>query len=70
MRFVPAEVDIWGVYVPPMLVNATLGALAMLVTVYLLNRFRISRFFNFPEVVMLCLAVIYTVIFNTFLFPS
>ena len=67
---IPAEVEIFGTYVPPLLLAATLGAVAMVVTVYVLNRYGLSRYFYLPEFVMLSLAAIYTVIFGTFVFPT
>ena len=67
---IPAEVEIFGTYFPPLLLDATLGAIAMVVTVYLLNRYRLSRYLYFPEFVMLSLTAIYTVIFGTFVFPT
>ncbi len=67
---IPAEVEIFGTYYPPLLLDATLGAVAMVATVYLLNRYGLSRYFYFPEVVMLSLIAIYTVIFGTFVFPT
>ena len=41
----------------------------MVLTVRVLIRFRLTRFLIFPEVVMLALVSIYTVIFGTFVFP-
>jgi hypothetical protein len=67
---IPAEVEIFGTYYPPLLLAATLGTVAMVVTVYLLNRYRLSRYFFLPEVVMLALAAIYTVIIGTFVIPT
>ena len=69
MRFIPSEVEMWGVYMPPLLPAAVLGLVAMMLTVYLLNRYRLSRFFFFPQLVMVALAAIYTVIFGIWVFP-
>lgn len=69
MSFVPSEVEILGVYVPPILLAATFGLLAMWLTVYLLSRHRMFRWFVLPEVVMLAMAAVYTVILGTFVFP-
>ncbi len=66
---IPAEVEIFGVYVPPLLLAATLGAIAMTLTVSFLNRRRLSRYFYLPDVVSLALAAIYTVIIGTFVIP-
>ena len=69
MNTVPSEVDIMGVYWPPLLIAVTLGTIAMVVTVSLLNRHRLSRFFFYPELVMLSLIFLYTSIIGTFLIP-
>ena len=67
---IPAEVDIFGVYWPPLLISVILGTVAMLVTVKILNRHRLSRFFVLPEFVMMAMIAIYTVIIGTFVVPS
>ena len=67
---IPAEVDIFGVYWPPLLISVILGTIAMVVTIRLLNRHRLSRFFVLPEFVMLAMIAIYTVIIGTFVVPS
>ena len=67
---IPAEVDIFGVYWPPLLISVILGTVAMVVTIRLLNRHRLSRFFVLPEFVMMAMIAIYTVIIGTFVVPS
>lgn len=67
---VPAEVQILGTYFPPLLIAFLLGIIAMVLTVKALNRYRMSRFIVYPNLVMLAILVIYTVLFGTFLFPS
>jgi hypothetical protein len=67
---IPAEVDIFGVYWPPLLLAVVLGTIAMVVTVRLLNRHRLSRFFVLPEFVMMAMIAIYTVFIGTFVVPS
>ena len=52
---IPAEVEIFGVYWPPLLLAVILGTIAMVVTIRLLNRHRLSRFFVLPEFVMLAM---------------
>ena len=42
----------------------------MVLTVYLLNRTRLSRYFIFPGLVMVAITSIYTVIIGTFVIPS
>lgn len=64
---IPHEFAIAGVYVPPMLVAGLLGALAALVTARLLNRYRLSRYFFYPPMVVLAMMVTYTIIIGTFI---
>ena len=66
LTLVPHEFAIGGVYMPPMLVAAVLGALATLVTARLLNRYRLSRYFFYPPAVLLSMVIIYTVLIGTF----
>ena len=68
--FVPSEVEIFGVYMPPLLLAATLGIVATALTVYFLNRHRMSRYFFLPQYVMLAMIAIYTAIFGTFVVPT
>ena len=70
VHLIPSEVDLTGVYFPPLLVNVTLGIMLMLVTVYLLNRYRLSRFFMLPHLVMAAIAAIYTVILSLWVIPA
>ena len=70
MSFVPSEVSIGGVYFPPLLLAGILGVTATVLTAYLLNRYRLSRFFYYPPAVFLALAVIYTSVIGTFIIPA
>ena len=69
MDYIPTEFVIGGVYFPPLLIAAVIGVLAALLTALLLNRYRLSRFFFYPPLVFLALAVIYTGLIGTFLIP-
>ncbi|MDJ0948354.1 MAG: DUF1656 domain-containing protein [Alphaproteobacteria bacterium] len=69
MPLIPSEVAIAGVYFPPLLFAAILGTVAAIVTAFALNRYRLSRFFYYPPVVFLALAVIYTGLIGTFIIP-
>ena len=46
-----------------------MGALAAVVTAFLLNRYRLSRFFFYPPLVFLALSVIYTGLIGKLLIP-
>jgi len=52
-----------------MLIAGILGVAAAVLTATLLNRFRLSRFFFYPPLVFLALAVIYTGLIGTFIIP-
>lgn len=70
MSLIPSEISIGGVYFPPLLLAGILGVVAATATAYLLNRYRLSRFFLNPPLVYLALAVIYTAFIGTFLIPT
>lgn len=67
---VPSEFAIGGVYLPPLLVAATVGLLLALATARLLDRFRLSRFLFYPPLVFVALTAIYTVLVGTFVVPG
>ena len=69
MRFIPSEFAIGGVYFPPLLLASILGVTAAVLTAFLLNRYRLSRFVFYPPLVFLALAVIYTGVIGTFFIP-
>jgi hypothetical protein len=66
---IPHEFIIGEVYLPPLLVAASLGLLASLVTARLLNRFRLSNYFFYPPLVFIGLMVVYTIIIGALLVP-
>ena len=70
MQLIPSEFVIGGVYFPPMLIAALLGTAAAWLTAMLLNRYRLSRFFAYPPLVFLALAVIYTLAIGTCVIPA
>ena len=69
MYFIPKEFTIGGIYFPPLFIAGILGVLAAALTAMLLNRYRLSRFFFYPPLLFLALAVIYTGLIGTFLIP-
>ncbi len=69
MYFIPKEFAIGGVYFPPLLIAALLGVTAAALTAIALNRYRLSRFFFYPPLVFVALAVIYTGLIGTFFIP-
>ena len=70
MNLIPSEFAVGGVYFPPMLIAALLGMVLAWLSAHLLNRFRLSRFFFYPPLVLLALVAIYTVLVGTFVIPS
>jgi hypothetical protein len=70
MIYIPHEFTIGGVYLPPLLIAGILGVTAAVLTAMLLNRYRLSRYFFYPPLVFVSLAVIYTVIIGTFIVPA
>jgi len=65
----PHEFAIGGVFMPPLLIAAILGTIAAVVTARLLNRYRLSRYFFYPPLVFVALAIIYTVLIGTLIIP-
>ena len=67
--FVPHELSIGEVFVPPMLVAGLLGVLATSITVRLLNKYHLSRYFFYPPLAVFALVAIYTVLFGWIVVP-
>ena len=68
MTLIPSEFAIGEVYLPPFLVVALL-AIAAALTAHLLNRFRLSRYFFYPPLVLLALTALYIVGIGTWIIP-
>ena len=69
MTGVPSELNVGGVYLPPMLVAGALGVLLAYLTARLLNRYRLSRYLFYPPLVFVALTVLYTVAVGYVLVP-
>ncbi len=69
MQLIPCDFSIGGIYFPPLLIAAIVGVMATILTAKLLNRYRLSRFFFYPPLVFLALAVIFTCLIGTFVIP-
>ncbi len=65
MSLIPHEIALGEVFMPPLLVAGTLAVIATMVTVHLLNRYRLSRYFYYPPLAFVALTVIYTVVIGT-----
>ena len=70
LSYVPREIALSDIYVPPLLVAALLGLVMTSMTVRLLNKLRWHRFFVCPPLVELALTVIYTVLIGSFFIAS
>lgn len=70
MQFIPIEVSIFGIYFPPALLAGMLGVILAVLTALILNRYRLSRFFFYPPLVFLALAVIYGGLISIFIIPA
>ena len=54
-EFIPAEINIGSVYVPPALLACVLGLVATWVIVKLRDRWRLGRFFWHPQLATLAI---------------
>jgi hypothetical protein len=70
MHLIPHELHVGEVFFPPILLDAALGLIATSITARLLNRFRVSRYFYYPSLVLIALTVIYTGLLSIILFPG
>ena len=66
MDLIPNELAIAGIFMPPLLLAALLGVAGAALTASALDRARLSRFFFYPPLVFVALAVIYTSLIGTF----
>lgn len=65
----PREINLGEIYLPPTLVVGTMALALAWLTVTLLNRYRLSRFFAAPTLVFFAITAIYAVIIGTHLIP-
>lgn len=70
MQIVPSEVAIYGMYYPPYLLVGIAAALLAGCTALVLNRYRLSRYFFYPPLVFLSLAIIYGSLISMFVIPA
>ena len=67
--FIPHEIHMGEVYIPPLVVAGFLGLLAAAITGKLLNKYRLSKHFFFPPLAYVALMVIYTMIVGWLFIP-
>jgi len=70
MNTMPYEFVIGGTYMPPLLIAGIFGFASALIVTRLLNRYRLSKYFAYPPIVLMALIVINTVFFATFVIKS
>jgi hypothetical protein len=70
MQLIPSEFTVGEVYFPPLLIASMVGIILAWLSGLVLNRYRLSRFFFYPPLVLIALSVIYTVIVGTLVIPS
>lgn len=63
----PRELEISGVFIPPILPVLALSLICAWLTAYFLNKYRLARYFMVPQLVFLGFVAIYGVLFSTFL---
>lgn len=60
----PSELNLGGVYFPPLLVAGVFGLLGTFVLTRLLNRYHLSRFFASPPLAFFSIAIILSLSFD------
>lgn len=65
----PTEISFGEVYLPPLLVVATLAIILAWITSIILNRLRWTRLFSSPTLVFMAMSAIYTVLIGKLLIP-
>ena len=70
MDLIPKEFSLGGVYLTPWLIASLLGIIAAWLSAAVLNRLRLSRWFAYPPLVYLAMAVLYTIGFGTWVIPA
>ncbi|MGF1727777.1 DUF1656 domain-containing protein [Photobacterium nomapromontoriensis] len=67
---IPKEIALGDIYLPPLLVAGFVAVICTSLTVRVLNKLKWHRYVASPPLVELSIAVIYTVLLGTFVFPS
>lgn len=66
---IPKELDIFGVYVPPILIVAIGALFAAWAASLLLNRLRLWRYFANPQIAFLSIIVLFFAAFDALFMP-
>ncbi|MGB5506960.1 MAG: DUF1656 domain-containing protein [Sulfurovum sp.] len=62
----PHELSIGDVYYSPLILVALISFLAALITVMVLNKLKLTRYFYAPSYVFIAIMVLYIVLIDTF----
>lgn len=62
----PKEFELAGVYFPPLLVAAVMALIVTWVTAKVCDRWRLTRYVAYPQLVLLSIFLLYTVFLGTF----
>lgn len=68
MNNVPHEISIGGVYMPPLFVASIIGVILAIIAAKLLNRYRLSKYFFYPPLVFVAIAIVFIVLVDTVMF--
>lgn len=64
MDIIPREVNIFGVYMTPLLLAGIVGVLIAFFFIIILTRLGLTKYFYHVMLLFVCLAVIFTLIFD------
>ena len=68
MGIIPREVNILGVYMTPLLLAGIVGVLMAFFSIIILTRLGVTKYFYNLMLLFVCLAVIFTLIFDKVIF--
>ena len=66
---IPAEFTIGGIYMPPLLMASVLGVITAMIIARLLNAYRLSKYFFYPPLLFVAMAIIFTMIYGVLIIP-
>lgn len=66
---IPHEFYVIGICLPPLLVAATIGVVLAGICARILNKYDMAKYFCFPTLIFIALAVIFTLVLNYVFLP-
>ncbi|HIF9108433.1 TPA: DUF1656 domain-containing protein [Photobacterium damselae] len=70
LDLIPKEIAIGEIYFPPLLISGFVAIICTSITVRIFNTIKWYKYVSSPPLVELSIAIIYTVLISTFIFPS